>query len=119
VPSTKALHPRFRPYADALLALARSMDARFVLTSTYRSRADQQRLYARYVKGESPLPALPPGRSQHERGLAVDMARLGVDPQADELLVELGRIWREAGGVWGSSSDPVHFEAPKGWTGRR
>lgn len=119
MPSTAKLHPQFRPYADALLKEARRRDARFVLTSTYRSRQDQRRLYARYMKGESALPALPPGQSQHERGLAVDMARLGIDPQDDELLAELGEEWRSAGGVWGGEVDPVHFEAPRSWTGRR
>lgn len=118
MPSTAKLDPAFRPYADALLKLARTYDPRFVLTSTYRSRQEQQRLYARYLKGESALPALPPGRSQHERGLAVDMARLGVDPQQDDILAALGEAWRDAGGVWGGAVDPVHFEAPKAWTGR-
>lgn len=119
MPSTAKLHPQFRPFADYLLAFARAQDARFVLTSTYRSPSDQARLYNRYLRGESPLPALPPGRSQHERGLAVDMARLGVDPRSDDLLAQLGAAWRAAGGVWGGATDPVHFEAPKAWTGRR
>jgi hypothetical protein len=47
------------------------------------------------------------------------MVRLNVDPEDDELLVEMGERWREAGGVWGGEKDPVHFEAPKAWTGRR
>jgi hypothetical protein len=118
VPSSSTLHPSFRPYADELLRVARDLDKRFVFTSTRRSRADQVRLYNRWLKGESPFPALPPGRSQHERGLAVDMARLNVDPADDELLEELGEAWREAGGVWGGAKDPVHFEAPRAWTGR-
>jgi hypothetical protein len=118
VPSTRGLDPDFRTYADALLRVARRLDSRFLFTSTFRSRADQQRLYNRYLSGDSPFPALPPGRSQHERGLAVDLARLGVDPADDELLAELGAAWRRVGGVWGGAADPVHFEAPKGWTGR-
>lgn len=118
MPSTAKLAPGFRPFADALLRAARALDARFVFTSTYRSPQDQRRLYSRYIKGESPFPALPPGQSQHERGLAVDLARLGVDPADDEMLVDLGTAWREAGGVWGGEVDPVHFEAPKSWTGR-
>jgi LAS superfamily LD-carboxypeptidase LdcB len=118
VPSTARLHPQFRPFADALLATAKEQDRRFTFTSTFRTRADQVRLYNRWLKGESPFPALPPGRSQHERGLAVDMVRLNVDPETDELLVEMGERWREAGGVWGGAEDPVHFEAPRAWTGR-
>lgn len=118
MPSTNGLHRRFRPFADRLLKVARGLDARFVITSAKRSRTDQARLYNKWRRGESPFPALPPGRSQHERGFAVDLARLGVPAADDELLRELGRAWRSIGGVWGGEADPVHFEAPKSWTGR-
>jgi LAS superfamily LD-carboxypeptidase LdcB len=118
MPTLNKLDPRFRPAAQTLLRVARQLDARFTVTSARRSRADQVRLYTRWVRGESPFPALPPGRSQHERGLAVDLARLGVAPQDDQLLAELGAAWRGAGGVWGGSVDPVHFEAPRSVTGR-
>ena len=119
MPSLSTLDRDFRPFAEACLKAARGLDARFVVTSARRSTTDQRRLYNRYLKGQSPFPALPPGRSQHERGLAFDMVRLNVDPQADDLLDEVGAAWRAAGGVWGGSVDPVHFEAPKAWTGRR
>jgi len=118
MPTTSRLHPQFRPWAEKLLEVLRSVDRRFVFTSTFRSRADQVRLYNRYLSGQSPFPALPPGRSQHERGFAVDMARPGTNPAEDELLHELGAAWRGVGGVWGGEKDPVHFEAPKTWTGR-
>jgi len=115
VPSTRTLDTRFRPFADALLALARRLDKRFVITSARRSRTDQQRLYNRWLAGQSPFPALPPGKSRHELGLAVDLARRGVDPSEDELLVQLGAEWRKVGGGWGGAKDPVHFESPKSW----
>lgn len=118
MPGLGSLDRRFRPFATQLLRLARSIDARFVVTSARRSRSDQARLFARYQAGQSPFTALPPGRSQHERGLAVDLARLNMDPANDELLAALGDAWRKAGGVWGGSADPVHFEAPKWMTGR-
>lgn len=118
MPGTGGLAPAFRPHADALLRLARTLDPRFVITSAKRSATDQQRLYNRWLAGLSPFPALPPGRSQHERGLAVDLARRGVDPADDKLLAWLGATWRSVGGVWGGEKDPVHFEAPKTWTGR-
>lgn len=118
MPSLRTLNRHFRPYAEQLLRYARSLDPRFVCTSARRSRIDQARLYHRFITGKSPLTALPPGKSQHERGLAIDLARLNVDPSADELLAALGQAWRQAGGVWGGEKDPVHFEAPKAWTGR-
>lgn len=119
MPTLRTLDPRFRPSAEMLLRYARSLDPRFTVTSARRSRPEQQRLYNRFLRGQSPFPALPPGHSQHERGFAVDLIRLNVNPTNDDLLHALGEAWRRAGGVWGGSVDPVHFEAPKRLTGRR
>jgi len=87
-----------------------------IVTSARRSRADQYKLYQKYLSGKSKIPAAPPGRSFHELGLAFDMARLGIDPFTDPLLNFLGEIWTEMGGIyggtWGGRGDPVHFQAP-------
>jgi len=115
MPSLSQLDPRFRPYAEALLAYARKLDPRFIVTSGRRSRGDQQRLYNAWLKGESPFPALPPGKSSHEIGLAVDIARLGVAADQDPLLLQLGNAWQAAGGHWAGKGDPVHFAAPLAW----
>lgn len=117
MPSLSTLDRRFRPFAEELLAYARALDARFIVTSARRSRTEQARLYSRWLKGQSPFPANPPGRSMHELGLAVDLARFGVDPADDELLAELGAEWKAAGGTWGGAADPVHFGAPRSWSG--
>jgi len=45
----------------------------------------------------------------HEKGLAFDMARSGVDPFKDELLQWLGHVWTSVGGNVGGATDPVHF----------
>lgn len=118
VPTTSGLEPNFRRVVDAWIEFLRAHDSRFVITSAKRTRAEQQRLYNRWLSGESPFPALAPGNSQHERGFAVDIVRLGVDPAEDELLAQAGAAWRSFGAVWGGEKDPVHFEAPKSWTGR-
>jgi hypothetical protein len=47
----------------------------------------------------------------HQLGRAFDIARRGIDPHLDDLLVHLGSLWRAAGGTWGGAVDPVHFEA--------
>ena len=113
---TRGLDPRFAPIARQLIAWFRAQDARFVITSGLRTRADQARLFARYLRGEPDLfTVLPPGKSQHERGLAVDIARIGTHPAEDPILHDAGYRWRAAGGVWGGMSDPVHFEAPRAW----
>lgn len=117
--STRDMDDRFAPIIDWLMEQLRGVDSRFVITSGYRSPTAQAALFARFQAGEPGLyTVLPPGRSQHERGLAADIARMGIRAQEDPLLRELGAWWRSVGGVWGGERDPVHFEAPKSWTGR-
>jgi len=115
VPSLRTLHPQFRPFAEALLAYARKVDPRFVITSAKRTRTEQARLYSKWLAGQSPFPALPPGRSSHGLGMAVDMARLNVDAATDPLPPQLGAAWQKAGGHWAGKGDPVHFAAPRSW----
>jgi hypothetical protein len=99
------------PAARALFDWGHSTDSRLTVTSVRRTRAEQSRLYARYLAGESQgIPALPPGQSMHEKGRAFDLARPGVDPFSDELLARLGALWSSWGGRW-HPTDPVHFEA--------
>ena len=119
-----SLEPWLYPYADYLLRTGRWYNQVYdwdrgggplVITSARRSRADQYRLYQKFLRGESEIPAAPPGRSLHELGLAFDMMRLGIDPFNDPLLNFLGEIWTEMGGTyggqWGGGADPVHFQA--------
>ena len=101
------LIPEFQPYARDLRDIAGAAGLQPRITSTRRSNAEQKRLYDRYLAGLSGLPAAPPGQSAHEYGYAMDMV---VTPY--EALADLGRIWQEAGGVWGGQRDPVHFEYP-------
>lgn len=102
-----ALIPELRPYAHQLVDLAASAGLQPRVTSTLRSRAQQERLYRRYQSGISTLPAAPPGTSSHEYGWAFDLV---VTPY--EALADLGAIWEHSGLVWGRERDPVHFEYP-------
>lgn len=98
------------PYARVLLQAATSLDRKFRVTSFVRTHAQQARLYRAWLaRGKTGLPAAAPGHSMHELGLAVDIARPGVDPFHDELLAQLGAWWRNNGLGW-SESDPVHFQ---------
>ena len=110
--SLTRLDARFRPLAQALIKVCRKLDPRFTITSARRTRAEQTRLYNLWLKGQNAFPAAAPGTSMHEKGLAVDMHRLNVDPQTDELLHAIGREWVSLGGKWGGATDPVHFQAP-------
>lgn len=69
----------------------------------------QDELYQKYLRGESAIPAAPPGSSLHNYGLAFDVARMGVDPFQDSLLAWLAALWLQVGGQHGGAQDPVHF----------
>lgn len=95
-------HRSVRPYFRWLVDVADALGLDPRVTSTIRSRAEQQRLYDNYLRGQSQFPAAPPGSSLHERGLAIDLV------SRDNAL--LGRVWRHyVGGRW-SPSDAVHYD---------
>src|SRR5262249_33828017 len=78
------------------------------VTSTYRSEAEQSRLYSRMLQSAHRYPVAPPGDSAHQFGLAFDAI---VYPE--EYLTALGQLWESWGGIWGGRfQDPVHFEHP-------
>lgn len=118
--STAGLHPLFKPIADDWYETLHSLDPRFVISSGYRSQDEQRDLWERFQRGEGGIyTPMPPGRSQHERGFAIDIVRIGRDARTDTVLRIAGAVWRARGFVWGGEKDPVHFEAPKSLTGRR
>ncbi len=118
MPSLSTLDERARPWAEAMFQLAHSIDAKFVVTSARRTYAEQWRLWWNrqwdvssfgMATGKASLPVAFPGFSAHEKGMAWDMARVGIEPFKDELLRKLGLVWKAVGGKW-SYVDPVHFE---------
>lgn len=119
LPSLIKLRSPIRPAAEWLFRIGRLSADGLRVTSVRRTWAEQDHLYRRSKHGGctgpycSPFPAAPPGHSLHQYGLAFDMARAGVDPFHDSLLVELGAIWNSIGGSW-HSSDPIHFEVRPG-----
>lgn len=101
----RGLDIRLVPYAGALFAWMLSQDLSTRVSSVRRSRAEQGRLYRRYLAGKSRFPAAPPGRSKHELGLAFDVVA------RPEVLKAAGKIWESWGGRWGGRfNDPIHFE---------
>ena len=106
----KTLHPQLVPWARWLYQVGKYYDGRLVVTSSRRSARKQWRLWDAWNKGESKIPAAPPGSSLHEIGLAFDLARIGIDPLNDPLLNWLGSVWQSVGGQYGGQRDPVHFQ---------
>src|SRR5437899_8700948 len=99
---------------DELRDAARELDAAVWnsglgghFTSTYRSHAEQERLYRAYISGRHAFPVAPPGSSAHEYGEAFDYV---VSPR--EYQRDVGLTWVEWGGEWGGDADVVHFELP-------
>jgi hypothetical protein len=77
------------------------------INSAKRDPDDQQRLYDDYVKrGKQGMPVAPPGRSLHERGVAVDIQNFR-DGAAVAAFNNQGLYQRVA-------NDPVHFQAKTG-----
>ncbi len=110
--SLGALLDEFQPWARALVDAAGAAGLQPRVTSTLRSRAEQTRLYRRYLAGLSQFPAAPPGHSAHEYGYALDLVVTPFDT-----IYDVGAWWQEQGGVW-HESDAVHFEYP-GFQGAR
>ncbi len=73
------------------------------LSSGVRSTVDQARLYA--DRGNNPNPVAPPGSSNHERGLAVDIG--GMTPEQRAMLPQYGLAQPVA-------NDPPHVELAAG-----
>jgi hypothetical protein len=90
------------PAMNAALARAEQVLGYAIpITSGYRSRADQERLYAN--RANNPYPVAPPGSSMHEQGLAIDVPR--------DIVPELSRVASQSGLCHPfPESDPVHFE---------
>jgi hypothetical protein len=109
--------------AEKFYRYARTVDRGLVITSARRTFQEQAMLYQRSQAGQNNgLPAMPPGTSDHEIGMAFDMARPGHEPLGDYLLPMLGQTWLRWGGRW-NAIDPVHFAAPRAirdarWTSR-
>lgn len=68
----RGMDSRVRPHAEYAHELARYYGVTPVITSSYRSWAEQTRLRARWERGESQYPANRPGDSAHNFGWAWD-----------------------------------------------
>lgn len=103
------LIPDLQPWARRLVDVATTAGVRPVVTSTFRTFAQQSKLYTAFKAGQSKYPVAAPGTSAHEFGFAFDVD-LGSDGAN---LSDLGSVWESWGGVWGGRyGDPVHFEFP-------
>ncbi len=106
--SLRLLESSTRKKVQAWLASLQDSGVQGRVTSTRRSRAEQTRLFERFQKGLSSLPAAPPGTSAHEFGTAIDIVF-----ESDEELADAVDQAEEFGLVWAGPADPVHFSNPE------
>lgn len=120
------LLPMVRPYARALVNSAASAGIIVKVISGTRTLAEQAELFEKFKAG-GPL-AAPPGRSNHNYGIAFDVGVFvgSLDPeQARTYLPEsaaydvtgtladgIGLTW---GGHWMTSKDKPHYELRPSW----
>lgn len=103
--AVRGLIPEFAVRVAILYLLSADAGVRITFTSGLRTKAEQARLYQRFITGKSKLPAAPPGRSLHEAGRAVDFVVSPVSRLADVVATA-----QALGMRWGGERDPVHFE---------
>ena len=120
--SKEYLDPKIRKsYQAALIDMKRARLSPKV-TSYWRSSADQARLHrcslSRRCRLNNPglYRAMPPGKSVHEAGFAVDIAGVAAGPRGGKRITPKGRrivaIMKRHGFNWRYGlNDPVHFEA--------
>jgi hypothetical protein len=81
------------------------------INSAKRDPADQERLYNAYLaRGKTGMPVAEPGKSRHERGMAVDIQNYN-DSKAVAAMNNQGLYQKVP-------NDPVHFQFAKGGIGR-
>jgi hypothetical protein len=103
----RELHPEIEPWAVWLVNVALAQGWSVRITSAYRSVRAQRGLYNEWLMGKRFLPVAKPGCSQHQYRLAWDMV-IAEDFQGPRQKA-IGSAWKEIGGSWGGSKDPVHF----------
>src|SRR5258707_1866469 len=98
------LVPELVDAARALVDAAGRAGLQPRITSTVRTSSEQRRLYNRFLAGQAGYPAVPPGFSSHEYGLAYDLV---VSPMA--ALADVRYTWRQCGGGR-KPTDSIHFQ---------
>ena len=100
-PNLNKIHPVLKAIVRNLPRVAAKQGFRVRVTSGYRSRALQTKLYKEFLAGKSIYPVNPPGTSEHEKGLALDILSTNTNLLVSDLA--------QAGLYWAGPSDPIHF----------
>jgi peptidoglycan L-alanyl-D-glutamate endopeptidase CwlK len=118
-----ALHPQVRPLCDLLLKEAAAALIPVIVTSTFRTAAEQDALYAQGRTAPGNIVTQARGlESLHNYALAFDVAFTGNTPYPsihNPVWKQLAEIGTKHGLVWGGTfGDYPHFEYHPGFTWR-
>lgn len=102
MPNLQGLRPEVQAALDQVRKAVEAAGGRLRVNSAFRSREDQERLYAN--RARNPYPVAKPGTSKHETGSALD---LGVTGMTQE---QLAQIASTKGLKWAGNKDRVHFD---------
>ncbi len=98
----QGLRPEVLTALEQLRADIQAAGGKLRVNSGFRSRQDQERLYAN--RKNNPYPVAKPGSSRHESGSALD---LGVTGMTQEAMAQLAS---KRGLKWAGNKDRVHFD---------
>ncbi|MFN7132665.1 MAG: D-alanyl-D-alanine carboxypeptidase family protein [Myxococcales bacterium] len=105
VPMEAETARRFR----LMKAAAKNAGITLKLTSGFRSMEEQERLYKELQDGKRSTPVAKPGFSNHQNGIAIDIA-VGNNPSSREYL------WLKANAArWGFYNTGAKFSTPEYW----
>ena len=85
----------------AIKAIEAESGQTIIITSAYRSDAEQAKLYSEYKQGLRAGPVAPPGSSNHRTGFAIDVAAA-----SRPILLKYG----PKHGLYNLKGDPPHFD---------
>lgn len=95
------IHPTLKAIVRNLPRVAARQGFQVRITSGYRSYASQAKLYKNYLAGNSIYPVAPPGTSDHEKGMALDILSTNTNLLVSDLA--------QAKLYWAGPMDPIHF----------
>lgn len=108
------LHPGLKPYAEYAMQIANYNGIKPVVTSVARTWADQAKLYARYIAGQSKYPANAPGDSAHQpRTVAGLEGALAFDSVVPDAQLATWTAIRRYVGFRVPENDLIHAELPE------
>jgi len=100
-PNLTNIHPTLKAIVRNLPKVAKAQGFQVRITSGYRSYASQAKLYRDYLAGTSLYPVAPPGTSDHEKGMALDI----LSTNTNLLVSDLAQVKL----YWAGPMDPIHF----------